>query len=65
MPANLAASTSIDRNRLQSEYNIAVKQKDMEINAQMKSLIKDSMRISLKELGFIHYNYGFLQEANQ
>lgn len=31
----------------------------------MKSLIKDSMRITLKELGYVHYYYGFIQEANQ
>lgn len=31
----------------------------------MKSFIKDSMRISLKELGEIHYMNGFMQEANQ
>ena len=42
-----------------------MKKKDLEINSQMKSFIKDSMRISLKELGQIHYNNGFMQEANQ
>lgn len=31
----------------------------------MKNLIKDSVRISLKELGQIYYNSGFLNEAQQ
>ena len=40
-----------------------VRNKDQDIQKQMKQLIKDSMRISLKELGYIYYNNGFLSEA--
>jgi hypothetical protein len=39
--------------------------KEMEINRQMKSLIKDSLRISYKELGKIHSQHGFPLEANK
>ena len=45
---------------MQNEYQQLVKKKDMEINSHMKSFIKDSMRISLKELGEIHYKHGFM-----
>jgi len=51
VPAHLQGSTKVNLGMLQSEYNSAIKKKDMEINSQKKSLIKDSMRISLKELG--------------
>jgi hypothetical protein len=47
----LAANSSVNINQLQAEYNTALKKKEAEINSQMKTLIKDSMRISLKELG--------------
>ena len=65
IPANLQQSPLINQAQLQSEYMTLIKKKDMEYNSQAKSLIKDSMRISLKELGQIHYNYGYLPEANQ
>jgi hypothetical protein len=51
MPSGCAGSSIFNINQIQNEYNQALKKKDMEINSQMKSLIKDSMRISLKELG--------------
>ena len=47
----LAANSSVNINQVQAEYNTALKRKESEINSQMKTLIKDSMRISLKELG--------------
>ena len=31
----------------------------------MKALLKDCLRISLKELGQTHYDHGYLAEANQ
>lgn len=65
VPMSLSGSGKINENKLQAEYQQLVKKKDLEINSQMKSFIKDSMRISLKELGQIHYNNGFMQEANQ
>jgi COP9 signalosome complex subunit 1 len=65
IPQHLQGHPQMNRDHLQQEYNLAIKKKDNELQLQMKSMIKDSMRISLKELGQIHYNYGFLQEANQ
>ena len=51
IPANLQQSPLINQAQLQSEYMTLIKKKDMEYNSQAKSLIKESMRISLKELG--------------
>jgi len=51
IPANLQQSLLINQAQLQSEYMTLIKKKDMEYNSQAKSLIKESMRISLKELG--------------
>ena len=64
VPQNYEAG-KVNANKMQSDYNQLIKSKEMEINRQMKSLIKDSLRISYKELGSIHYNHGFIQEANK
>ena len=45
------AAGKFNESQIMAEYNSLIKKKDMEISAQMKSLIKDSMRISLDELG--------------
>lgn len=63
VPPQLVGSGKMNEIQLQNEYNHLVKNKDMEINRQHKSLIKESLRISYKELGQIHYNNGFTQEA--
>lgn len=47
----LAANSQVNISQVQAEYNTALKKKEAEISSQMKTLIKDSMRISLKELG--------------
>ena len=65
VPANLAAASGFNENALREAYAQTVKNKDAEISRQMKSHIKDSMRISVKELGQIHYQNGYLTEANQ
>ena len=57
-------STKINFNQVQNEYNMAIKKKENELINQTKSQIKDTMRITLKELGQIHYKYGFLPDAN-
>lgn len=51
VPNNLQGPSKNQIGQLQQEYSSRVKKKEQEINAQMKSLIKDSMRITLKELG--------------
>ena len=51
IPAHLQQSPLINSALLHSEYTSLIKKKDMEYNSQARSLIKDSMRISLKELG--------------
>jgi len=50
VPSNYEAG-KVNANKMQSDYNQLIKGKEMEINRQMKSLIKDSLRISYKELG--------------
>ncbi|CDW76767.1 cop9 signalosome complex subunit 1 [Stylonychia lemnae] len=48
---------------VQQEYRMEVKKKDQEIQQLQKSLLKDSIRIAMNELGNIHYQYGFTSEA--
>ena len=40
-----------------------VRKKEQEIQSLQKNLLRDSMRIEFNELGKIHYQYGFLNEA--
>ena len=51
VPMNITGGHKFNEQQIMSEYNSLIKKKDMEISQQMKSLIKDSMRISLEELG--------------
>ncbi len=40
-----------------------MRKKEVEIQNLQRSLLKDSMRIAFSELGKIHYQYGYGQEA--
>lgn len=67
VPGALSGSPAqgINLTQLQNEHTQVVRAKDLDVQKQMKNLIKDSVRISLKELGQIYYNSGFLNEAQQ
>ena len=48
---------------MSQDYQNQKKKKEAEIQNLQKSLLRDSMRIAFNELGHIHYNFGFLNEA--
>mmetsp|Transcript_16056 Transcript_16056/g.27077 ORF Transcript_16056/g.27077 Transcript_16056/m.27077 type:complete len:117 (-) Transcript_16056:758-1108(-) len=65
-PAKLIqAYGEIPLNQLVQDLQNQAKMKEIEISKQMKSLIKDSLRISYKEMGRIYYNAGELHSACQ
>mmetsp|Transcript_32790 Transcript_32790/g.50053 ORF Transcript_32790/g.50053 Transcript_32790/m.50053 type:complete len:137 (+) Transcript_32790:166-576(+) len=65
MPDALKGKTGQNEAKIVQEYEQLVKLKDQEIQKQSKQLIKDSLRISIKELGQIQYVNGHLHEATQ
>ena len=51
MPQSCMGSSNFNAMQVKAEYASAVKKKEAELMSQNKTLIKDSMRITLKELG--------------
>jgi len=48
---------------MQHEYKSELKSKEMEIQKLQKQQLRDSIRLALKDLGDIHYKFGYLHEA--
>jgi len=59
----LKGGGKINEQQIQSKYEQLIKVQEAEIQKSTKQLIKDSLRISIKEMGMINYVHGHLQDS--